>query len=640
MELTSDSPLTDPSDDRLGRWKFSKRIAESISSRQDPSSLTVGIHGPWGEGKTTVLNFIEHALEETNEDSICLRFNPWRTGSEEELLVSFFQSLADALDRSLETDVESMGKIATQYAKILKPLQLDKFAEAAGEAIGQPALNELKERVESALKEEERKLVVFLDDIDRMEKSGIQSVFKLIKLVADFDYVNYVLAFDQNLVAQALKERYPSPDGRFGYNFLEKIIQVPLRIPAPRSRTLRRICGEGIDNALDLAGIELTESQRKEFGRRFARGIAPALKTPRMAERYTNILSFTLPILEGEVHPIDQILIEGIRVFYPDVHNHIRFNRDLYLDSSKGVGIFTNNEDEDENEQRRMKALEGLTEVEQSSLRWLIGELFPATRGTRSNENRLREEKRVASEDYFDRYFSYNITQREVSDVKLERFITQLKRVESLDNGKDIAELFTNLVEESDKSTLLTKLRTRADLHNENSAHILAVLLAKASNNFPRTQRGMLEVSPFQHGFFLIRDLLEQLSHDRRKQAIRDIIERGYLPLAGRLVAALQSTDESESPFPEIDPEPAFEHLATRIESVSEDQSLIKAYPKDIPRLLYIWKEVWGSEPVANHVEVCLDDNPDQALILLKSYAPTVRSTSGDRVAPDRKSVV
>jgi predicted KAP-like P-loop ATPase len=97
MELTSDSPLKEPSDDRLGRWGFSKRIAEAISSREDSSSLTIGIHGPWGEGKTTVLNFIEHALEEEDDDIISLRFNPWRTGSEEELIVSFFQALAEAL---------------------------------------------------------------------------------------------------------------------------------------------------------------------------------------------------------------------------------------------------------------------------------------------------------------------------------------------------------------------------------------------------------------------------------------------------------------------------------------------------------------------------------------------------------------
>jgi hypothetical protein len=75
-------------------------------------------------------------------------------------------------------------------------------------------------------------------------------------------------------------------------------------------------------------------------------------------------------------------------------------------------------------------------------------------------------------------------------------------------------------------------------------------------------------------------------------------------------------------------------YLATRIESLAKDRSLIEEYPKDIPRLLYIWKEARGSEPVTDYVESCLDENPEQVLVLLQSYAPTVQSTSGDRIAP------
>lgn len=180
---------------------------------------------------------------------------------------------------------------------------------------------------------------------------------------------------------------------------------------------------------------------------------------------------------------------------------------------------------------------------------------------------------------------------------------------------------------------MLSKLSARINLHSEASSHALIILLAYASDRFPR-QRDTFSVSPFQQGFFLIRDLLDKLDHDYRQQAVEDVINVGYLPLAGRLVAALQSSDDSESPFPEIDPEPAFDHLATRIESLAKDQSLIEDYPKDIPRLLYIWKKARSSEPVTDYVESYLAGNPAQALILLQSYAPTVQSTSRDRIAP------
>ena len=59
----SDSPVSDPeSEDRLKRWPFAQRIAQTIASRKDPSSIVIGICGVWGEGKTSVLNFIGKEL--------------------------------------------------------------------------------------------------------------------------------------------------------------------------------------------------------------------------------------------------------------------------------------------------------------------------------------------------------------------------------------------------------------------------------------------------------------------------------------------------------------------------------------------------------------------------------------------------
>jgi hypothetical protein len=206
-----------------------------------------------------------------------------------------------------------------------------------------------------------------------------------------------------------------------------------------------------------------------------------------------------------------------------------------------------------------MGALKHLPEREKSSLRWLIGELFPATRG-KSDADRFRQEKRVASEDYFDRYFSYSVAEKGVSDVELREFINQLNQADEVIESS-LSETFIEIVEDSDVGTLLSKLSARINLHSEASSHALIILLSYASDRFPR-QRDAFSVSPFQQGFFLIRDLLDKLDHDHRQQAVEDVIKVGYLPLAGRLVAALQSSEDSESPFPEMDPEPAFDHLS------------------------------------------------------------------------------
>jgi predicted KAP-like P-loop ATPase len=98
----ADAPITDPDADRFRRQPFGARSADTIAARLDPTSLVVGLYGRWGEGKTTVLNFIQQRAE-THESVICVRFNPWLYQGETQLLFSFFETLASAIDRTLTT---------------------------------------------------------------------------------------------------------------------------------------------------------------------------------------------------------------------------------------------------------------------------------------------------------------------------------------------------------------------------------------------------------------------------------------------------------------------------------------------------------------------------------------------------------
>jgi len=144
-----------------------------------------------------------------------------------------------------------------------------------------------------------------IDDVDRLEKSEIQAIFKLVKLVADFQFTAYILAFDKDIVAASLSENYSGKDENSGAQFLEKIIQVPLHLPSVPAKDLRNFCFQGVDEALRASGIELSEQQVQEFVRDFSRAFNEDLTTPRKAKLYGNILMFSLPILKGEVNPVD-----------------------------------------------------------------------------------------------------------------------------------------------------------------------------------------------------------------------------------------------------------------------------------------------------------------------------------------------
>jgi hypothetical protein len=104
----ADTPLDNEEHDLFDRAPFANRIADTIGTRTDPSSLVVAVYGPWGDGKTTVLNFIRNRLR-SYPSAITVNFNPWRMDGEKALLQGFFETLADALNRELTTKSEMAG---------------------------------------------------------------------------------------------------------------------------------------------------------------------------------------------------------------------------------------------------------------------------------------------------------------------------------------------------------------------------------------------------------------------------------------------------------------------------------------------------------------------------------------------------
>ncbi len=237
-----DQPITGIPADAFGRWPFAQRIAHTIRAREDPSSLVVGLYGPWGDGKTSVLNLMSLALKK-EPDVVVVRFNPWRYVTEEDSIYAFFDTISTALGENLKGKKAKVAKLVADYAGFVAPVAAlaipggAQGALAAQDAAKRVSVGELdahRAKLEARLKDTGKRVVVLIDDVDRLENTEIHALFRVLKLSADFPRTIYVLAFDYNVVATALGQRYGSGDKTSGERFLEKIVQVPLCLPAPR----------------------------------------------------------------------------------------------------------------------------------------------------------------------------------------------------------------------------------------------------------------------------------------------------------------------------------------------------------------------------------------------------------------------
>jgi len=234
MELfRPDRPVSKEKDDKFQRYPFAKRIADIVSSNKYHKSLVIGIYGKWGQGKTSVMHFIKN---EVSENVITINFNPWRFHEQKHLLKSFFESIAIALGKKLTDHKEKFAKAFTRYAVSVGSLYssnhpLSDIGNETDEKLNSLSVEELKAKVDQLIIETNCNLVVFVDDIDRLDINEVQSIFKLVKLLGDFPRTAYILSFDDDLVAASLGPQYANRDKSSGYEFLEKIIQLPLHLP-------------------------------------------------------------------------------------------------------------------------------------------------------------------------------------------------------------------------------------------------------------------------------------------------------------------------------------------------------------------------------------------------------------------------
>jgi predicted KAP-like P-loop ATPase len=438
--MQADTPLENEVDDRLDRLPFASAVADTIARRSDWSPIVIGIYAPWGDGKTTVLNWIRRRLDNPDAETVVVPFNPWLIRDELTLLPAFFATLATAVGRRMGGRADDIAKVLKRYGGILSGvtfgvpgLSVDPgtAAEAIGSALADRSLEDMKREFERLLREARRRVLVIIDDVDRLDDAEIHAVFKLIKLAGAFEGVTYLLAFDDEKVAAALAKRYSyaatGTGFEGGYDFLEKIVQVPLRLPRARKSAIDEITLEGLQAALNGAQIEISDDDAREFRVRYSQGLSPAITSVRIAKRYANAAAFALPLLKREANAGDVLSIEGINACYPRLYNALREHPSWFLLPYE----FQMGDRGEEQRTRRRQRVESVLDAIEPNLheaaRDLLQRVFPQTQSLWSTIGRgddraeWAEQQRVCSAEYFDRFFSYAVSASEVSDQELNQ---------------------------------------------------------------------------------------------------------------------------------------------------------------------------------------------------------------------------
>lgn len=317
-----DSPIATAAEDLIGRAPLAQNFAIHVLGLDASRGLVVGVLGPWGSGKTSLVNLARAVFHDRGVPVV--DFNPWMFSGTDQLVDAFFVELSAQL--KIRSDTSEIGVRLEEYGDAFAGLNwlpiLGPWVERSrmtAKMVG-ALMKRRKEgisgrRIELAtrLSQLRTPIVVVVDDVDRLTTDEIRAVFKLVRLTASFPNIIYVVAFDRARVEQALSE-----DGIPGRAYLEKILQVAIDIPAIPEHVLATQLLAAIDAA--LAGIPnpgpFSEQTWPDV---FMEVVRPLVGTMRDVRRYSAAVPYSVNSLKGELSLVDVLALEAVRVFLPDV---------------------------------------------------------------------------------------------------------------------------------------------------------------------------------------------------------------------------------------------------------------------------------------------------------------------------------
>ncbi len=636
--FVSDSPLTDPQLDRFRRFPFAERLANTLAQRRDPTSTVILINGKWGEGKTTLLQYV-HATLYRFDNVVPIWFNPWRFSDETSLLLSFFATVASALDRSNKTKKEKIGDLFRDYGAVVGEIAVEaygvklstgKVVSKIGEKLSTVSLEDKRKHIADMLGKSGKRIVVFLDDIDRLDRIEAQAVFKLLKLTANFEHVSYVLAFDRDVVAAAIGEQFGQGDKQAGYDYLEKIVQVNLDLPVADRDALAQLCIDGVNDALRIAGVSLTPDQNREFQLAFLQYIVPALNTPRLAKLYANSVAFVLPLLAREVNPVDLLILEAIRFLYPLLHQDIRTAPQIYT-GEFGWDLSHLSDRDASSKQHLTQLLERAAGPGSKRAQRLLTDLFPQLQqlfrsskyGERSEEHTQRDQ-RVSSLDYLWRYLTCSIPAGDISDQEIDHLLQAF----AMSSGGDIEAKYCDLIRLEGQTRLITKLRRRSEDMPAQCAEKLARIVAKHGSEIQGIPDAI--VQPIALAALLIRESISRLEGTRRYDVAMDVLRSAepifFAVLCLDWMRPQRGSVAADAIFSTADLSKLTVLVADRIALHASTASIISQEPEYTARLLTTWQQGHGSQPVKDHVRGVLAAEPTAVEQFIRPFSSFVRT--------------
>jgi hypothetical protein len=350
----TDRPIERPEEDLLDRGPFVDGLVKLLCRPTSDESVLIGICGPWGSGKTSLRNLILSKLKSEQGSPTLVPFTPWVLHGPEQIVEALLQCLMDEIApvgevrevfRKLARQALAFGvgvaktggifgaaygapDVSTVSATMASGLEVARTALA--DAVPIEAVDRLKRRLDTLLRDQPRRFLVLIDEIDRLQPEEIQRLFQAIKAVADFPKVVYLLFYQREVVEKSLETR-GIVNGR---DYLEKLIPIVVDVPWVATTTLVELLEVAVKDQLSriVSQPARYETRLAEFAKQIVGSYVTSLRgLKRLLVTFDFYMTLLTREAEPEVDPIDLLSLEALRLFEPGVFSLLPIHRELLL---------------------------------------------------------------------------------------------------------------------------------------------------------------------------------------------------------------------------------------------------------------------------------------------------------------------
>jgi len=313
LRFSLDEPIHNIEEDALERTPLAKLLAERIRQTQGAYSFAVGITGSWGSGKTSFMNLLKEHLE--YDEVILVDFNPW-LGSESDLIVKdFFQTLRSHLKPYSSQIDGQLEEYSSKFVDI-EGGWVSKSLKAGIGLFTESSVKEGFDRLNKSLNRLNKQVIVFIDDLDRLDDAEILSVLRLIRNTANFSSLKFIVAFDRKYVESAVEKINRTNHT----SYLDKIFLHYTPLTAIDFHYLKEELEADLINRFpdQASAIGDTLTNRYAYGKEIH--VKKFIKSIRDLKRFINQFSVDYDEVKAEVHFPDYLKVQLLKFKYTSVY--------------------------------------------------------------------------------------------------------------------------------------------------------------------------------------------------------------------------------------------------------------------------------------------------------------------------------